>query len=280
MKTLLIYLIIVILSVQQVYGGDFLNRLFTNSNKNKTYNRTVFIGMVLVDIPKYRDLKPEELIYNQILSYSKTKPFGDDHGRSTNAHETVHSINNQLRNQYKTELKKDVNGFYAGGGRGIIIENPKLVMRDIIPYIPNVVRGYRYKVYFIDQLGDWNDVPTYPMDEWTAYIAGAECAVDDLSNGIKLPKSDYVSGALEFSIYCTALAMAVKERQPEYWNTKQQLKHSIQYFLIKAEKVFFEGQEDFPFSQQQTLLDNLRNHQDTKDMRQFLMSEFQGVFVD
>lgn len=247
---------------------------------NQASDRVISVGLVLVDIQKYRELLPHTIIYNEILSHSKQKPFGDEHGRTTNAHETVHGINSELRNHFKIKLNKNVNGFYAGAGKGIIIQNPAIQLRDVIPYIPSILRGYRYNLYFVKQLGDWNEVPTYPIDEWSAYIAGAECAVDDKKQKLNHEKSDCVSGVLEFSIYCTALALAVKNNDPNYWNNNQQFKNSIQYFLIKSEKIFFEGQETFPFKEQDQLLDYLRNHSDTQELRTFLLTEFQGIFVD
>jgi hypothetical protein len=279
-----IFLVLLFILVQYPsMGAEFFHKFHKKytikNNINMNTSRTISVGLVLVDIPQYREPKTNRL-YDETLSYSKSVPFGDEHGRSTNVHETVHGINNQLRNQYKIQLKKNINGFYAGHGRGIIIENPKLTIRDIIPYIPNSVRGYRFNLYFVQQLGDWNDVPTYPIDEWTAYIAGAECAVDDIRNGLEIPKSDYVSGSLEFSIYCTVLAMVVSKKDREYWNTNEQFRNAIQYFLIKAEKVFNEGQDSFPSDRQDKLLFNLRNEESTKELRDFLIKEFQGVFVD
>lgn len=243
-------------------------------------NRVISAGLNLIDLKKHRNLPQDNTVYNEVLSYSESEPYGDAHGRSTNIHETVHGINNVLRNSFKKSLKKNVNGFYAGVGKGIIIDNPSITMRDIIPYIPEILRGYRYKLYFIDQLGDWNDVPTYPMDEWSAYIAGAECAIDDFKHNIPIPKSDYVSGALEFSIYCTALSMAIKNKDNNFWNNNEQFKNAMKYYLIKSEKIFAEGEELFPADQQTKLLFNLRNHDDAKDIRDFLNIEFDGIFVD
>lgn len=245
-----------------------------------TRSRTISVGLNLVELKKYKSIQPDSLIYNQIMSYSEDEPFGDSHGRSTNAHETVHGINNKLRNRYKIILKKNVNGFYAGEGHGIIVENPPITIRDIIPYIPNVVRGYRFQLYFYEQLGAWNDVPTYPMDEWTSYIAGAETAVDDHKNKIDTEKADSVSGSLEFSIYCTALAMAVKDKCPDFWENNKQFRYAIKYFLIKSERVFFDGNELFPSSKQENLLLMLREHEHTAPMRKFLLEEFEGIFVD
>jgi hypothetical protein len=255
---------------------------------NKVYNvrysaksRVISVGLRLFDLKKHRDLMPKDTVYNEVLSYSEEVPFGDEDGRSTNVHETVHGINAAIRNKYKIMLKKNLNGFYAGSGKGILVENPPLKIRDIIPFIPEVVRGYRYNLYFVKQLGDWNDTPTYPMDEWSAYIAGAECAVDDAIRDIRLKeKSDSVSGALEFSIYCSALALAVKTKCKDYWDNNEQFKNVIKYYLIKSEKAFFEGQELFPSPKQDLLLFHLREHKDAAELRNFLLLEFDGIFVD
>lgn len=244
-------------------------------------DRTVPVALELVKIEKFRDL-PENSIYNQVMNYSKDAPFGDKHGRSTNVHETIHGINSYLRNKAVKETKNyKLNGFYAGSGYGIILENPNLRLRQVRDYVPSSVRGYRFKLYFEQQLGDWDDTPTYHMDEWAAYIGGAESAVDDYNNKIIDPeKSDSVSGSLEFSIYCTALAMAVKELDKKYWEENLQFKYAINYYLIKAEKIFFEGQDKFPSKKQDLLLINLRTSEDTAIMRDFLKEEFQGIFVD
>lgn len=250
------------------------------SNQSFSSDRQIPVQLELISIDKFRNL-PETSVYNDIINHSKDTPFGDHHGRNTNAHETVHGINNYLRNKYSRETKKNLNGFYAGNGYGILLENPKLRLRQVAPYVPKSVRGYRFPLYFEKQLSDWDDTPTYHMDEWAAYIAGAECSVDDFHNKIiYAEKSDSVSGALEFSIYCTALAMAVKNMDKEYWNDNKQFRAAIQYFLIKAEKVFFEGQDLFPSQKQELLLTNLRNSEDCSEFREFLKTEFQGVFIE
>jgi len=283
MHKIILLIFIIIINSTFVYSHDqyvYFYNTYTVKYNTSVRDRVISVGLNLIDIPQVSNLEPADSIYNQILSVSETKPFGDDHGRSTNAHETVHGINNILRNRYKKNLKKNVNAFYAGARKGIIVDNPKLTIRDIIPFIPEVVKGYRFKLYFIEQLGAWDDVPTYPMDEWSAYIAGAECAVDDYERGLTAEKSDCVSGALEFSIYCTALSMAIKERDPDFWKNNIQFKHTMKYYLIKSEKVFFKGQTVFSSDKQDKLLWSLREHKDTADMRRFLLNEFDGIFVD
>lgn len=236
-------------------------------------------GLEFVDIPLYRQLLPLDMIYNQVISNSRSVPFGDVHGRSSNVHETAHGINNELRNEYKKIYKKNVNAFYAGNGKGIVVENPKIIMMDIIPNIPESLRGYRYNIYFTKQIRHWNDVPTYVVDEWSAYIAGAECSVDDFNRNIPQSKSDYVSGALEFSIYSVCLAITVKENDPSYWANNTQFKEMIRYYLIKSEKVFMEGQQIFPFEKQSQMIKNLKHSEDASSLRKFLLKEFHGIFL-
>jgi hypothetical protein len=232
---------------------------------------------IVLDIFELEDKKHLEKnsIYNQVITCF-AKPFGNKHGRSTNAHETVHGINNAISN-----TRKGYRAFYSGCCRCVWLKEPNhLKMEDIIPYIPNTLRGYRYTLYFVKQLKSWNNVCLYPVDEWSAYISGAECAVDDHMNNMLTQKNyDSVSGALEFSIYCTALAKAIKEKQPDYWQNYPQFRNTIQFFLIRSEKVFFEGRTIFPSSGQDSLLNNLQNNKDAKLIRDFLIEEFDGVFI-
>lgn len=243
---------------------------------SKTSMRSTPINIPIIKLKDYNNLS-KNTIYNEVLSYSKNKPFGNDHGRITNVHETVHGINSYLNNAF---FAKKVRGFYAGNGRAILLPQPDIKLSRVIPYIPDILKEYRYKTYFISLLKTWNDVPLYPMDEWSAYIAGAECAVDDFRNNIKeTERFDSVSGALEFSIYCVALSMCVKNENQDYWYTYPEFKNTVHFFLIKSEKIFFEGKGMFPSKAQDQLLHNLRFSDDAMDIRDFLTTEFDGIFL-
>jgi hypothetical protein len=242
----------------------------------KYYSRSTPINIPIIKLKDYHNL-PKDTIYSEVLSYSKNRPFGDHHGRVTNVHETVHSINNYLNNAFA--LKK-VRGFYAGNGMGILLQQPQLKLENVIVYIPESLRGYRYKTYFVNSLKYWNEIPFYPIDEWSAYISGAECALDDYSNNIKATeKLDSVSGTLEFSIYCVALSMCVKQNQENYWYTYPEFKNAIHLFLIKSEKLFFDGRYIFPSLDQEKLLHNLLNNDECLYIRNFLITEFDGIFI-
>ena len=88
-----------------------------------------------------------------------------------------------------------------------------------------------------------------------------------------------MSGALEFSVYCTALAKTIKEKDREYWENYPEFKNTIKFFLVRSEKVFFEGRFIFPSERQENLLNNLQNHPKAKPIRDFLIEEFDGVFI-
>lgn len=235
----------------------------------------------LLTIPKYRDYFGND-VYSDVLSHSKQKPHGDHDGRYTNVHETAHGIHSELRAKFKPLLKRSVNGFYCLNGKVAIVDDPNIKIRHVQRYIPEVLRSSRYKLYLEDQLIYWDDVPTYLLDEWNCYVLGAECAVNDFENHMKLEKTNAVSGALEFSIYAAALSIAVKEHDPLFWETNNQFKSFIKYNLIRSEKVFNAGAyiPEFRNKEQERLQQALLNHKDAEPIRQFLKTEFDGIFVD
>lgn len=255
---MILLLIIIFLFCSQAYAGNA-------------------VEMVEVEAVDNKIEKNDKL--SDILRHCRGDRFGTDHGRATQAHETVHAINSHTRNYLFLKGRKRVNTFYCGGGKAIVVENPSLRIRHVSKFVPRVLRGNRYELYFVEQLRYWDEVPTYLMDEWSAYIAGAEVGVEDLENGLAKENSDIVCGPLEFSIYCTALCMATKEHDPDYWARDERLKHSTKYFLIRAEKVYFKGCESFKFPKQQELLEDLRTHEDSREVRNFLLNEFDGIFI-
>jgi hypothetical protein len=235
----------------------------------------------LLTIPKYREYIEND-IYSDVLSHSKQEPHGDHDGRYTNVHETAHGIHNELRQKFKPLFKKSVNGFYCLNGKVAIVDDPNIKIRHVQKYIPEILRSSRYKLYLIDQLAYWDDTPTYLLDEWNCYVLGAECAVDDFERKKPLQKTNAVSGALEFSIYSVALAIAIKEHDPLFWNNDIQFKAFIKYNLIRSERVFSIGAAvpEFVNREQDRLQKALLNHPDAEPIRQFLKNEFDGIFVD
>lgn len=211
-------------------------------------------------------------VYEDVLSYSD-KTFGNSHGRATNVHETAHWIHARERN--KTQGKS--NAFYCLEGRVVLLPEPKLTMRHI--KIPSALRSQRHKLYFEEQLAYWNDRPTYPLDEWSSYILGAECAVQDHERGIETQKTDAVAGCLEFSIYSIATAMAVKEMDRDYWYDQTNFRRLVKFNLERAERAFFKGRYVFGSDRQERLLATFREHPDADETRMFMRDEFGEFFL-
>lgn len=238
-------------------------------------------SLSLLNMPQYKDMVVVD-VYSDVISHSQQKPHGDQDGRYTNVHETAHGIHNELRKKYKPLFKKSINTLYCLNGKFAIVEDPNIKIRHVQKYVPEVLRSSRYKLYLVEQLKYWDDTPTYIFDEWNCYVLGAECAVDDAKRNRELERTNAVSGALEFSIYSVALAIAVKEHDPTFWQNNTQFKTFIRYNLIRSEKVFSAGSRIAAFrnAEQDRLQQALLNHPDAEPIRSFLKTEFDGIFVD
>jgi len=216
-----------------------------------------------------------ESVYEDIMSHFSDS-FGDIEGRPTNVHETAHMIHSRERNKHFKKIGR-CNVFYCLKGRTVVLREPSLKMEDI--KIPVAARSNRYDMYFRKQLRHWNDTPTYPLDEWTAYIIGAECAVEDHKLGVATVKSDAVSGCLEFSIYSIATAMSVKEKDLDYWVQEYNFRRLLRFNLSRAEKAFFSGRNVFKSHAQEELLHEFRHGEGCKDLRDFMIEEFGEFFL-
>jgi hypothetical protein len=237
-------------------------------------------ALFLTDVDRHRNIN-ENTVYGDVLSHSLGEPYGDRFGRRINVHETSHGITSELRNFYQKALNKKLNVFYILNSKCIVLEESNIDMRLVTTYIPKNLRSYRYNLYFVKGLQDWNDMPSYIIDEWNSYILGSMSAVEDFNNGILNEKVDDVSGCLDFSIYSVCFAMAVKEHHKDYWNSYPQFKNTVKYLLIKAEKTFGKGMEidNFRNSSQNELLIALQKSEEAAPIRDFLKKEFDGVFL-
>jgi hypothetical protein len=265
----------------------FLLLISYESNKHtniKTKNSTIVINDVvkpsiqLYPVIKYRNTGID--IYSDIFDHSKQEPYTES-SRRINSHETSHGITSELRKYYSILWKTKLNVFYVLNGKCIILNESNTTMSQVIEYIPPVLKSYRYNLYFVEKIKDWDDMPSYIIDEWNSYILGSMVAVQDYENNIPQDRGDAVSGCLDFSIYAVCFAMSVKDNDPTYYKEYPQFKETIKYLLIQAEKTFNKGLNIEPFvtATQLKLLNDLRHHKDSKNIRDFLINEFDGIFV-
>lgn len=230
-----------------------------------------------VEVKKITENYREDTLYDDIMSRARRPYTTAD--RDTNAHESTHGINADIRNNHKDSTT--INGFYVMHGKGVLIYEPKMRKSAMIPFVPKSLHGFRYPTYVAGQQA-WDDRPLYIFDEWVAYVNGASVNVEDaLKKRHKGDWSDAVSGPLEFSVYSVAVAMAVEKHDPEYWRTNKQFKNFIHWHLKRSYDVFMSGRDlkEFKYDKQEKYLEALRTSDDAKDMRAFIEKHFGGIWL-
>lgn len=228
------------------------------------------------DVPISQQRTSEDSFYGEILNRTDNVISGYD--RATNAHENIHMINAYHRNRFFGRLQ----AFYITGEKRLFLTpKPRLLKNDVKIFIPPSVRGFRFKTY-LDGAQDWNDTPTYLMDEWVAYIGGGMVALQDYENKVNREQSDRMCGALEFSIYTIALCMAIEQKDGEFWKNRVDFREFVNKMLVKSHEIFHRGRyiKDFASSTQEKLLNNLRESDDAKPMREFINKWFNGIWLE
>lgn len=277
MRKKMLYLVVIFLLLTS-YNYQKNSTIEVIDDPPKVIDVIVKPSLQLYPVVKYRNTGTD--IYSDIFNHSKQDPYTKS-SRRINAHETSHGITSELRKYYETLWKTKLNVFYVLNSKCIILNESKSTMSQVIEYIPPILRSYRYNLYFVEQIKNWDDMPSYIIDEWNSYILGSMVAVEDYENNIPQDRGDAVSGCLDFSIYAVCFAMSVKDNDPEYYSEYKEFKEAIKYLLIQAEKTFNKGMTIEPFvtATQIKLLNDLRTHKDAQDIRQFLIDEFDGIFV-
>lgn len=228
------------------------------------------------DVPLKTNRIQEDGYYGEIMNRSPTSIL--EHERGTNAHESIHFINAEYSN---LTFGKQRAFYITGEKRVYYTSQPKLLKDDVKEFVPNSLRGSRYKTY-LEQAAGWNNIPTYIMDEWVAYIGGGMVALEDYENKRNRDISDRVCGALEFSVYSIALCMAIQEKDPDFWNENKDFRDFVKSMLTKSYDVFYRGRyvKDFYSLSQEQILGSLQSSDDAEDMRQFLRQWFDGIWLE
>lgn len=232
-----------------------------------------------IQVPLVKQRVQEDSLYADIINHSSNPVLG--HDRATNAHETTHGINADIRNAHSRDKKR--NGYYVREGRGVVIDEPKCRKNDIKEFLPESLHSYRYSLYIAGQQA-WDDQPTYILDEAVAYWNDAMTSVEDVQKGRhKGGNSDGVSGLVDFGIYSIALAMAVEKHDPEYWNNNQQFRDFLLWYLQSAEETYKIGatMKEFNwFEEQRRLLQSLQTSAEAAPMREFIKKNLDGVWLN
>jgi hypothetical protein len=188
----------------------------------------------------------------------------------TDAHETTHMINNEIRNANQSTGRN--NGFYLGNDKGMVLLEPAIRKSAVATYVPKPLRGSRYALYVTGQT-DWDDRALYIFDEWVAYVNGGRTGVDLVEkNKFKESWTDGVMGLLEFSIYGTAVSMAIAAGDSGYFAKNPQFFVFTKWLLRHAKSIYDKGSvmDAFKWDTQNKLLKTWRESPEAKEMRDFM----------
>jgi hypothetical protein len=135
----------------------------------------------------------------------------------------------------------------------------------------------------VQQAAQWDDTPTYVLDEAISYWNGGNVCLDDVKNGRwRSTQVDGISGCVDFSIYTVALCMAIKKGDPQYWEKNVQFRRFVVWYLRGAEATYREGskyRELNQFPEQVKLLNSLKTSSDAAAMRAFIKEYLEGVWI-
>lgn len=227
------------------------------------------------EVPIKQNRSSESSFFAEILN--RTPTVNNDGSRGTSAHENIHFINAEYSNLTFGKQR----AFYITGEKRVFYSTrPRLFKNDVRAFVPAALRGARYVTYIEQQQG-WNDVPTYIMDEWVAYIGGGMVALEDFENKTHRDISDRISGALEFSVYTVALCMAIQEKDPEFWQRENAFRGFVKDMLDKSYDLFQRGRfvRDFQSQKQEDFFDALQKSPEAAKIRDFLREWFDGVWL-
>lgn len=193
-----------------------------------------------------------------------------DSDKITWAHETTHGINSHVRNEI-ADWRSDQNGFYVCEDRAVVLDEPDMRKSVVAGYVPSSLRGSRYDLY-LEGMGDWDDTPTYILDEFVAYTNGGAAGVDLAARGLwNAGWRDGVAGQLEFTVYAIALLMATEEHDPTFFRDNTQYKEFIVWNARRAMRIYREGSvlSEFRWDTQDQYYEDMRTARDAEDLRAF-----------
>ena len=135
------------------------------------------------------------------------------------AHEGTHGLNSLLRNR----LAPQGNAYYYLQGRAAILPSePRTSLERVAENIPTEARGDRYELYLVTQRADWNDKPSYLLDEASAYCNGAWCLLElgqRAASDRSLPHD--IEAVAEFQGYVAALWQTVQKDDPHFAHMRE-----------------------------------------------------------
>lgn len=152
----------------------------------------------------------------------------------TIGHETLHEAHSNMRNHYRVGA-----AFYGKNNKGVILRYPKVTLRDISRTIPSEYRDGLYSLYLVQSQQWWNNEPFYILDEFSAYIAGAQVAIEFADKQVKT-RNDSLWRAIQFKIYVAHMCQLI-DKDKTY--DAALLKRYLQYLFDKTDSIYERSQK-------------------------------------
>lgn len=214
--------------------------------------------------------------YADVLNHSKTRPLYFDN-RDTDAHENTHLIDASIRNDIviSTNFKRNVEAFYVGGDRAVVVDQPNLKLLQVAEFVPAKLREGRFRTYLHTQPTTQpilNGMPLYVWYEWNGYVNGSTVTVEDAEAGRPNPlgKNDCVFANVEFMVYSMALGMAVEQHDPEYFQTNTQFKNFLVWQAHRSMAIYHRGYRFPDLQWNPEYINELRTGPGGRTIREFM----------
>lgn len=194
-------------------------------------------------------------------------------------HETTHGINSHIRNNFNTTGKK-ANGFYLLENRGLVLVEPNITKSQVAPYIPQSLREFRYSTYITGQT-DWDDTPLYVWDEWVSYTNAAVVGVNRVEEGKWTEGWRDQSGNIEFVVYGIATGMAVKAKDPGYFNGYPQFREFLGWHAQRSMALYHKAQAMTQFASDNSAqyYEKMKTSSDAESWRQFVRETYGAAWT-
>lgn len=171
--------------------------------------------------------------YKDVMSHARQK--FTVYSAMTNAHETNHQLNSDMRNS----TAANDNTIYFEAGKAAMVLEPTTPGRRIRDFVPDYIKtkSSRYQHYLVEQVDNYWPQLLYQFDEWGSYRAGTRVAVElDKAGTLDQGRQGEVcigDGAVEFLYFATAAVAALSHDEAAYLRDNRQFKAA---FAMLAEQ--------------------------------------------
>jgi hypothetical protein len=184
------------------------------------------------------------VFYKDVMTHTPASERDFQAGPSTHTHETLHGLQNAMRN--KTGQKDAF--FYLENGKGAYVLEPVENSKDVKNHIGASFRqlsSSRYQLYLVDQARSWTNT-LYFFDEWNAYVGTTRSAVEIQRAGKWNPNdnSDPIEGLVDMMYFCSAAIISIKNVDAKYLATNKQFKATYAMVMEESSKWMNEARKE------------------------------------